>query len=444
MNATASPGEPVASRSASVPLASALSAAANAVAAVLNGMALTDALDHVPPPHRPAAQDLAFHLMRRLGRARALLRSLVPRRPPSPLAEAHLLLALALLDVGPDDAHAPRYGAHTIVDQTVTALAANRRLLGFKGLANAALRRFLRERKQLLEQILDLPEARWNYPGWWIERVRADYSAQWEDILRAGNAPAPMILRVNRRRTSRDAYQALLAASGIDATAVGADGLVLARAVPVSQLPGFAEGWCSVQDAGAQLAAHLLAPRDGMRVLDACAAPGGKTAHLLELADLDCLALDVNPRRLALVSDTLQRLGLHATLVEGDAAHPGQWWDGRPFDAVLADVPCTASGIVRRHPDIRWLRQPAELERAAALQRDILDALWQVVAPGGKLLYVTCSVFPAEGELQAQAFIARHADARRLPAPGQLLPALPDTAPGQQHDGFFYALFSKA
>ncbi len=428
----------------SPPLAKALRAASGAVQAVLTGTPLTEALEHVPATLRPAAQDLAFHTMRRLGRARALLRLLVPRRPSNTLVEAHLLVAISLLDVRPEDKHAPRYAAHTVVDQTVAALGQNRRLQSFKSLANASLRRYLREHEQLMTQLGSEPEAHWNYPRWWIQRLRADYPTQWANVLAAGNVPAPMTIRVNRRRMLRNEYQSLLEGMGVHATPVGSDGLVLAHALPVTALAGFDAGWCSVQVAGAQFAAPLLQLQDGMRVLDACAAPGGKTAHMLELANVDCLALDNNEHRLSRINNTLQRLGLKAQLEVGDAARPQDWWDGRPFDAVLADVPCSASGIVRRHPDIRWLRQPAHVDRVVSLQKAILDALWQVVAPGGKLLYVTCSVFPAEGEHQAQGFMARHPNARRLPAPGQLLPASADAPPHQQHDGFFYALFSKA
>ncbi|MEJ2896951.1 methyltransferase domain-containing protein, partial [Bordetella avium] len=221
-------------------------------------------------------------------------------------------------------------------------------------------------------------------------------------------------------------------------------GVVVLEPRPVAQLPGFAEGWWSVQDAGAQLAAPLLPLADGMRVLDACAAPGGKTAHMLEIANLDLVALDSDASRLERVGQNLARLGLSgASLVAADAAKLDSWWDGKPFDAVLADVPCTASGIVRRHPDIRWLRRAPGVARPAPLQARIADALWRVVAPGGHLLYVTCSIFPAEGQAQAQAFAARHADAIVLPAPGQLLPVALDATPERQHDGFFYALFAK-
>ncbi|MNI56748.1 Ribosomal RNA small subunit methyltransferase B [compost metagenome] len=235
-------------------------------------------------------------------------------------------------------------------------------------------------------------------------------------------------------------------AAGLAAQPVGQAGVVLGSPKPVTQLPGFAEGWWSVQDAGAQLAAELLAPTDGMRVLDACSAPGGKTAHLLELADIDLVALDADGERLERVEQNLDRLGLASKRVHleaADAADLDAWWDGKPFDAVLADVPCTASGIVRRHPDIRWLRRENDVRRTATLQARILDSLWKTVAPGGRLLYVTCSVFPIEGARQALEFLQRHPEAQRLDAPGQLLPVALNATPVEQHDGFFYALFAK-
>ncbi len=436
-------------------LADILLAAARAVQAVQGGASLTDALAQTPAALRPATQAISFHAMRRLGTASAIRRQLIPRTPPSPLLDALLLVAFTLLEHTDDTpepqdpakagrAAIPHYTAYTVVDQAVQAVASQRKLASFKGLVNASLRRFLRERDSILAKTAAAPEGRWNYPAWWVTQIRHDYPENWQDILRAGDAQGPLTLRVNPRRATREQVQADLAQAGVGAIAVGAHGLVLDQARPVQQLPGFGAGWWSVQDAGAQLAAPLLDVRDGMRVLDACAAPGGKTAHLLETADIDLLALDSDAGRLTLVQGNLERLGLAASLRAADAADLDSWWDGRPFDAVLADVPCTASGIVRRHPDIRWLRRANDVPRTAALQARIADALWQVVAPGGTFLYATCSVFPAEGEHQAQAFASRHTDAKRIRAPGQLLPASADAAPTRQHDGFFYALFTKA
>lgn len=431
------------------PLSAVLLSSARVVEDVLEGRSLTDALADVDGALRPAAQAVSFHAMRYLGWADAVGRELV-QRYPNVLFESLLLVSLTLLKAEGEAAAAlpgmPVYAPHTVVDQAVTAASSNRSLASFKGLLNACLRRFLRERAALDAAVADSPEAEWNHPGWWVKQLRVAYPQQWQEILRAANVPAPLTLRVNRRRASREQVLAAFQDAGLAAEPVGQAGLVLATPRPVTQLPGFAEGWWSVQDAGAQLAAELLAPRDGMRVLDACAAPGGKTAHLLELADIDLLALDADADRLVRVGQNLDRLGLageRVRLQAADAADLDAWWDGKPFDAVLADVPCTASGIVRRHPDIRWLRRENDVRRTATLQARILDALWRTVAPGGRLLYVTCSIFPIEGTRQALEFLQRHPEAQRLDAPGQLLPVAVDATPAAQRDGFFYALFAK-
>ncbi|WP_141104276.1 16S rRNA (cytosine(967)-C(5))-methyltransferase RsmB, partial [Noviherbaspirillum denitrificans] len=307
-----------------------------------------------------------------------------------------------------------------------------------KGMVNAVLRRFLRERETLMPQAVKHGPGRWNYPQWWIDTLRAAYPQQWEGILAAGNRAPPLTLRVNRRKASVEQYLRTLADAQIGAAAIGPSAVRLDKPVPVSQIPGFAEGIVSVQDAAAQLATPLLDLHDGMRVLDACAAPGGKTGHMLECADIDLLALDSDRARLARITENLDRLKLKAALKAGDASSR-DWWDGRPFDRILADVPCTASGIVRRHPDIRWLRRKEDAAQLATLSARILDNLWQMLKPGGKLALVTCSLWPRESELQAAAFAERN-NAIRLPAPGQLLP----TADMQQdHDGLFYALFQK-
>ncbi len=431
------------------PLSSVLLSSAEVVEGVLEGRSLTDALADVESSLRPATQAVSFHAMRYLGWADAVGREMV-QRYPSVLFESLLLVSLTLLKEEGDAAAAlpgmPVYAAHTVVDQAVTGASRSRSLASFKGMLNACLRRFLRERAALEAAVADSPEAQWNHPGWWVKQLSVAYPQQWREILASANLPAPLTLRVNRRRASREQVLAAFQAAGLAAESVGQSGLVLGTPKPVTQLPGFAEGWWSVQDAGAQLAAELLAPADGMRVLDACSAPGGKTAHLLELADIDLLALDADADRLARVGQNLDRLGLASKRVElkaADAADLDAWWDGKPFDAVLADVPCTASGIVRRHPDIRWLRRENDGRPTATLQAKILDALWRTVAPGGRLLYVTCSIFPIEGTRQALEFLQRHPEAQRLDAPGQLLPVAVDATPAAQHDGFFYALFAK-
>ncbi len=444
-----------------VALAEQLAAVARAVAAVRQGRSLADVLPGVDARLRPGVQALTFLALRHGGETQALLALLARRAPPAPVA-ALLEAALALLiDAGAG------YAPHTVVDQAVRALAALR-APGLAGFVNACLRRFLRERDALLARAHADPVGRWNHPAWWVQRLQRDHPEHWDAALAADDQPAPLVLRVNRRRVSRDAYRERLAAQGWAADAIGDDGLVLAEAVPVERLPGWADGDVAVQDGAAQLAAPLLLGEGlpaGARVLDACAAPGGKTAHLLERADVTLWALDADPRRCERIHETLRRLrlptpGAEVRVLAADASNPADWWDGRAFDAILLDAPCSASGIVRRHPDVRWLRRGDDIARLAATQRRLLDALWPLLAPGGRLLYATCSVFRAEGADVVAAFRAAHPAAQTLPAPGHLLPggivadpssaaqaivsahAIGDNA-RRGMDGFFYALLRK-
>jgi 16S rRNA (cytosine967-C5)-methyltransferase len=422
-------------------LAFSLLCAARALSLVRKGAALPQALARIgnalpgSPQSRGAIQDIAYRAMRQRGRADALVQAMTSKPPQPPLLLALLECALTLLDAGASDG---AYEPYTVVDQAVTAASADSELAHARGMVNAVLRRFLRERDALARQLAGNQEAQWNYPAWWIDAARSAYPDQWQALLAAGNAMPPLTLRVNCRKTDVPAYLALLEEHGMAARQVGAAAVRLLQPVPVQRIPGFDTGMASVQDAAAQLAAPLLDLRDGMRVLDACAAPGGKSGHLLECADVELLALDQDGQRLQRVADNLQRLQLQARLLQGDAASAA-WWDGKPFDRILADVPCTASGIVRRHPDIRWLRRRGDAAQLAALSAQILDNLWRMLSPGGKLLFVTCSVWPQESEGQAAAFAVRH-QALRLPAPGQLLPVADEH---EDHDGLFYALFQK-
>jgi len=423
-------------------LALALLGAASALARVRGGSALPQALAGVfnaydaAPQARGAIQDIAYRTMRQLGRSETLLGLTTSKAPEPPMLASLLEAALALLD--PADGSPAPYEPFTIVDQAVSAAAAHPDFAHAKAMVNAVLRRYLRERDALLQDALRQPLARWNYPQWWIDATRAAYPQDWEAILEAGNVHPPLTLRVNARHASVDAYLQTLNDAGLQAEQVGPTAVRLAQAINVAQIPGFAEGVVSVQDAGAQLAAPLLDLQDGMRVLDACAAPGGKSGHILETANVNLTSVDSDGARLARVGDNLGRLGLQAQLVTADAQDTG-WWDGQGFDRILADVPCTASGIVRRHPDIRWLRRKSDTAQLATLSTKILDNLWQMLLPNGKLLFVTCSLWPQESEAQAAAFAVRH-DAVRLDAPGQLLPT---GGAGQDHDGLFYALFQK-
>ncbi|BAO85084.1 16S rRNA (cytosine(967)-C(5))-methyltransferase RsmB [Caballeronia cordobensis] len=446
-------------------LAFALDSAAQAVGAVRAGSALPAALQTVigtgkHAAARGAVQDIAYRTMRRLALADALLHKLVRKAPPPHVANV-LVCAFTLL--ADDEAHAA-YTPFTVVDQAVTAIAARREFAFAKGLVNAVLRNFLRERDSSIDEARKNEVARWNYPQWWIDAVRRGQPDAWERILEAGNAQGPLTLRVNARHASVDDYLARLREAHIEAEAAGLHAVRLKTPMPVDRIPGFDEGVVSVQDAGAQLAAQLLGAKDGMRVLDACAAPGGKTGHILELADVDLIALESDAERSGRIAQNLTRLKLNARIEVGDAGDPAQWFDGTPFDRILADVPCSASGIVRRHPDIRWLRRASDIDALVAEQRRILNALWPLVTKGGELLYVTCSIFPEEGEEQARWFGTAHEDAVRLDAPGQLLPtaarASADAVQGSpdstnlaspdrdaeifaDHDGFFYARFQK-
>jgi len=433
-----------------------LEQAADAVQAVRRGRSLTDVLATCPGQLRPGVQALSFIVLRRLGAAQAVRAIVAPRTPP-PAVEALLLVGIALLW---PDTQAP-YPDHTLVDQAVTAV--RHRAPKAASFVNAVLRRFVREREALAAAAARTPVGEWNHPTWWIDALRADWPEDWPALLAADQGRPPMCLRVNARRGTGAQYLERLAAAGLGGRLVAPQALVLDAPVPVDRLPGFPQGEVSVQDASAQLAAPLLLEAlgpvpPGVRphVLDACAAPGGKTAHLLELADLDILALDTDPGRLGRVDDNLRRLGLEARTAAGDGRRPETWWDGRPFDAILLDAPCSASGIVRRHPDIRWLRRAEDIPALARLQEQLLEALWPTLRPGGWMLYATCSAFRAEGGRQIDAFLQRHhgSEAALDPrSPGHLLP-LPDngsTVAGKSGsrpapstgDGFFYALLRK-
>lgn len=390
------------------------------------------------PQQRAMTQDVCFGTLRFLGLIDALLQALLDK----PLRDEKLrcLLRIALYQLEYTGA-AP----HAVVDHAVRACE-RLGLTSAKGLANAVLRNFLRRRAALVDEARRSDAGRYSYPQWWVAKLRDQYPEQHEAILDAGNLHPPMTLRVNRRRTSAEDYLALLENQGIAAKPVGGAAIRLEDPQPVERIPGFAEGWVSVQDAAAQLAAPFLAAEAGMRVLDACSAPGGKAAHILERARVDLVALDADAARLERVTGNFDRLGLNAQVVCGDACDPAAWWDGRPFDRILADVPCSASGVVRRHPDIKWLRREADIARFAERQRAMLEALWRPLASDGKLLYATCSVFHEENQLQIAQFLEHHRDARRLtlPAPElQLQQVAGQLLPDEWHDGFFYALLQK-
>ena len=385
------------------------------------------------PAQRAALQDLSYGTLRFYGKLRAILALLLHKPMLDQRIYYVLLVALYQLQYS-------KAAHHAVVDHAVRSA----QMLNVKvsGLVNAILRNFLRSRDDLLEQAAQNAEGKYSYPQWWIDELNAQYGERAAAILEAGNQHPPMTLRVNQRRSTTADYLLQLTQQDLSSRLVAPDALQLDKPVPVDRLPGFFDGMVSIQDAGAQYAARLLDVHDGMRVLDACAAPGGKTAHILEMADAEMVAVDRDANRLQRVAENLQRLQLSAQLVVGDAAEPDAWWDGKPFQRILADVPCSASGVVRRHPDIKWLRRRTDIAGFAAQQLDILQALWRLLAQDGKLLYATCSVFHQENEQVVVSFLAQHPDARRLTVD------LPDNIQGQllpddQHDGFFYALLQK-
>ena len=423
--------------------------AADAVNQVLSGRNLTLALPaalalfpDATPQQRGAAADLSYGALRFYGEAHAYLTQLLEK----PLTDdrIHALLLVAIYQLLHDQAD-----AFTVVNQAVHAvsqLKKPRPKQWAKGLVNAILRNFLRRKEELAARLAKSEVVTYSYPQWWINKLKSQYPEHWQAMLMAGNQHPPMTLRVNTKKISVEEYLQLLTRQDVAASHAGGQAVVLMKPVAVEKIPGFSDGVVSVQDYGAQLAARLLDVKPGMRVLDACSAPGGKTGHILELADVELIAMDSDAARLQRVQQNLDRLQLHAELIAADAA-AADWHHGKPFDRILADVPCTASGIVRRHVDIKWLRREADVASFTAQQARILPNLWQLLAKGGKLLYVTCSVFNEENQKQVDKFLLQHPDAVQLPLPldqfknlsrlhGQLLPSI-------AHDGFFYALLQK-
>ncbi len=418
-------------------------AAAAAVTKVLDGASLTGVLQEVwrtdpalSKQQKGAIQDLSYGVLRFYAQLEAILGFLLKKSLRDKCLHHLLLVSLYQLQ------HSKTL-SHTVVDQAVSASRSLVHGKGMQGLVNAVLRSFIRQRESLLKQAAEEEVGRYSYPQWWINKLRGQYPQNFQAILEAGNKRPPMTLRVNQRKISVEAYRKLLAEKAMQAELLWSGAIQLTQPVMVENLPGFSEGWVTVQDAGAQLAAPFLDVHDGMHVLDACAAPGGKSTHLLELADVSLTLLDHDSVRLAQVQQNLKRLHMTAErLVCGDASNPDEWWDGRPFDRILADVPCSASGVVCRHPDIKWLRRERDLVKFAASQQAILNALWKILGKNGKLLYVTCSIFAEENTMQIEKFLKHHPDACPLPLSGAAMidgQLLPDT----QHDGFFYTLLHK-
>ena len=426
--------------------ASARAAAARAVAAVFAGNSLERCLEpelqSLPLQDRGLAQMLCFEVLRHHRYYNAIARQLLkkPLPPFDPLQ--------ALILIGLHQLMNTRIPAHAAINETVAAC----QQLGkprARGLINAVLRNFQRDSEKLRGGLSRKPPARLSYPDWLATALGRDWGAQAEQLMEAGNQAGPMILRANRRMNTRDEYLQALSEAGLQASAVDGlpDALRLAQPCDVSTLPGFADGRVSVQDGAAQLAADLLKPQPGERLLDACAAPGGKAAHLLErAAGADLLALDIEARRSTLTEQTLTRCQLEAAVKTADARALDQWWDGQPYDRILLDAPCSGTGVIRRHPDIKWLRRAKDIAQLASQQAELLRALWPCLKPGGQLLYATCSVLSAEGDEVIAGFLAEHADAQALPiafdAASRSLHGL-RFAPGGAFDGFYYSLLQR-
>lgn len=393
---------------------------------------------NITPQQRAVAQDLSYGTLRFYGAIQSLLDQLLQK--PLDDARLHCLLLVAIYQLQYDKA-----ASHTVVDQAVKAASQSKKTWA-KGLVNGVLRNFLRQQTELVANLEGGEFATYSYPAWWITKLKHQYPENWQTMLEAGNQHPPMILRVNQRQISSADFVAKLDAEGIAARLLGANAVILEKPLPVDRIPGFPAGEASVQDYAAQVAGYALDLKDGQRVLDACCAPGGKTGQILELADVDLVAVDNDATRIARTQSNLDRLKLRATLLVGDAGKAADWWDGKPFDRILADVPCTASGIVRRHVDIKWLRREADITSFTKQQAQILPSLWQLLAKGGKLLYVTCSVFQEENQRQIDNFLKTHSDAEQLPL-NESLAGLSlkngQLQPSAQHDGLFYALLQK-
>ncbi|MEN8169189.1 MAG: 16S rRNA (cytosine(967)-C(5))-methyltransferase RsmB [Pseudomonadota bacterium] len=412
------------------------------------GQSLSSLLPHsfvpLPSERRALAQELCYGTLRWWHRLDVLLGRLLDKPLRNKDADVHCLLLCGLyqleyMDIPP----------HAAVSETVAVTAALKKGWA-KGLVNAVLRRYQREREELNKKLSGHPEARYAHPRWLIDALTLAWPEDWQAILGANNERPPMTLRNARNHQSCEAYLGELKAAGIEATTNphAPDALTLASPQDVESLPGFAQGRVSVQDAAAQLAANLLGHQPGMRVLDACAAPGGKTGHILEIcSDIELIALDIEEKRLKRVAENMARLNLRASLISGDAARPEAWWDGKPFDRILLDAPCSASGVIRRHPDIKLLRRPEDIDKLVTLQATILDAMWPLLKPGGMLVYATCSVLPQENTQQLQSFLARREDAREKKIAANWGVG---TSVGRQilpnrdgMDGFYYACIEK-
>ena len=432
------------------------SEAARAVAKVAAGRTLDDALAQadtasLTPQNKSLLKALAYGVVRE----RSLLSNIANKLLQKPLDKAPEVHALLM--AGIHQLRSMRMPAHAAVAETVNAVA----LLDAhwaKGMVNAVLRRYQRERPEIEKALPTDPVVRYSYPEWMVDSFRRDWPRQWQDLLKAGNEPGPLTLRVNRRAVNPTEWMLKLPAVGLSGTSVEGvpDAVVLDEAVGIDKIPGFADGQVSVQDASAQLAVELLDLKDRLRVLDACAAPGGKSAHILERCDVDLTALDVDALRVQRVRETLDRLKLtkvaamgrsyEAKVITGDGRKPDAWWDKQSFDRILIDAPCSGTGVIRRHPDIKWLRRPVDIPRMAQTQFDLLAALWPTLAPGGLLVYAVCSVLSNEGDAVIAAFLDTVKDVSVVRFAGKWGEATEHgrrIRTGENYDGFYYSVLKR-
>ncbi|MBY7830811.1 16S rRNA (cytosine(967)-C(5))-methyltransferase RsmB [Vibrio fluvialis] len=402
-------------------------------------MALPAAQQNIRPRDHALLQEICYGALRYLPRLESIANTLMDNPLKGKQRVFHHLILVGIYQLS-----FMRIPAHAAVGETVEG-AQDLKGPRLRGLINAVLRNYQRNQEQLDAQAVSHNAGKYGHPSWLLKLLQNAYPQQWEAIVEANNSKAPMWLRVNHQHHDRDAYQALLNNENIDSSvhSQAEDALKLAAPCDVTKLPGFEKGWVSVQDAAAQLSLHYLQPQDGELILDCCAAPGGKTAHILERTQgSEVVAIDCDDTRLKRVHDNLKRLNLSAKVVCGDARYPQEWWQGSQFDRILLDAPCSATGVIRRHPDIKWLRRAEDIAALAELQREILDAMWQQLKPGGTLVYATCSITPQENVLQVKDFLARTSDAQlvgsELNNPGrQILPGEEDM------DGFYYAVLTK-
>lgn len=411
--------------------------AAQTIQAVDSGKNLSDELQSIfaqqselSPQDKGMLQDIAYGVQRFSGSLKFILNQMLNK--PIDNQELNNLLLVALYQL-----NYTRNAPHAVVNEAVNHIARIQRGQ-YRSFANAILRRFLREREKFNNQLKSLKNnhvAKYNLPEWLVAYLQNHYPKHWHNIVTAFQVHPPLTLRVNRRKMNAEQYLIELQNKGLEAKILDEFAIRLNEAVPVSQLPLFEQGFVSVQDFGAQYAIELLQPQNGERILDACAAPGGKTGHLLEYADCAVTALDIDRNRLAKVASNLQRLDFKAVLHVAPAENLNEWYDGQPFDAVLADVPCTASGTIKRNPDIKWLRRPSDALKTARQQEAMLDQLWSVLKSGGRMLLATCSIFEEENQQQCQRFLSRHQDA--------VLKEEKILLPNEKQDGFYYALIFK-